>query len=130
MTCFWDGILRSLEPNDRVLLELGEKADYHDLIERLKRKNVLTDGLRWQGVPLSQKQLEENRSHVSEFVAGSAPQGYLCSTFDPFLLLSHLLRKKIAFSYCNHLIEIEPTGESNGTLRYSCNASHFWANGF
>lgn len=126
MTCFWDGIMNSLGNDDRELLGLRDRSIY-SLIDILKNKNCKTTNLKWQGKVLSNNEINQNIEHIKNYNKNIAPNGYLCSTCDPFLaLLSYILNKVIVFNYCGHKIEFEPINSKPQRYYYRCNTGHFW----
>jgi hypothetical protein len=126
MTCYWDGVIKSLEKPDCDILGLKNRNIY-TLIDRLKALNCRTLDMKWQNAPITSSQMDENMVHIKDYPRSSGPQGYLCSTFDPFLfLLSFLLKKPVHMDYCGSAIKYEPKICSNTPLKYRCNRGHFW----
>jgi hypothetical protein len=83
MTCFWDGLCAALK--GAALLDQGTSAS--ELARFLKANNALTPGVRWNGQPLAGAALEENYLHVAAWDVSTAPDGYDCSSTDPFMML-------------------------------------------
>lgn len=126
MTCYWDGLIKSLDGADCDMLGLKDRSIY-TLIDRLKALNCPTLDMKWQDVSITSSQIQENMSHIKDYPTSSAPQGYLCSTFDPFLcILSFLLQKTVHMDYCGSAIKYEPNTPSKTPLKYRCNRVHFW----
>ena len=126
MTCYWDGVIKSLEKPDCDILGLKDRNIY-TLIDRLKALNCRTLDMKWQNAPITSSQMDENMVHIKDYPRSGASQGYLCSTFDPFLfLLSFLLKKPVHMDYCGSAIKYEPKICSNTPLKYRCNRGHFW----
>ena len=127
MTCFWDGIIKSLTKADKDILGL-QNVSVYALIDNLKALNCKTTDMQWQGVSLTNKQLNENIAHISEYKKHSAGGGYLCSTCDPFLfLVSFLLKRPIKFNYCATVINYTPLLSIKDKLYYNCNRGHIWS---
>lgn len=128
MTCFWDGIMKSLNKEDKEILEIKDRNIYK-LIYRFKEINCPTKDMKWQNEVITEKQIKENMEHIKIYNIKSARNGYLCSTFDPFLfLLSYKLNKIINFKYCRSNIKYEPKNPKEKKLNYKCNTRHFWCN--
>jgi len=126
MTCFWDGIINSLDNDDINLLNLKEK-NIINLINILKIRNCPTYNIKCQNQILTDNQIKENMNHITDYNINDASKGYLCSTFDPFLfLLSHILNKPIHFMYCGHKIIYLPSDSNKKPLNYMCDKRHFW----
>ena len=87
MTCFWSGILSSLNTDDFNYINEPSKPNIKNFIELLKRNNIDTKNVLWQNTKLTPKQLEENKEHIRDFNIENINSGYLCSICDPFLLL-------------------------------------------
>lgn len=128
MTCFWDGIMKSLNKEDESILDIKDRNIYK-LISKLKELNCETENMKWQNEKITDNQIKENMEHIKTYDIKSARNGYLCSTFDPFLfLLSYKLSKIINFNYCGCNIKYEPENSKDKTLNYTCNTRHFWCN--
>ena len=59
MTCFWDGIIQSLNNDEKNILNLKDNNIY-SLIEILKEKNCETKNIKWQESELSNQLIKEN----------------------------------------------------------------------
>ena len=128
MTCFWNGIMKSLDKEDKIILDIKDRNIYK-LISRLKELNCKTENMKWQNQNITNNQIKENMEHIKIYNIHSARNGYLCSTFDPFLfLLSYKLNKIVIFKYCGRNIKYEPENPKDKTLKYKCNTRHFWCN--
>ena len=128
MTCFWDGILNSLDKEDRHKIGLTTNNIYN-LIDRLKTINCPTIDMKWQNELITNSQIKANMTHIKDYQKHNAPKGYMCSTFDPFLfLLAFVLKKPVNFIYCGHTINYESPNSIGKCLNYKCNRGHFWFN--
>ena len=54
MTCFWDGIIGSLNNQDYEIAGI-RKANNRDFINQLKKKNKMTTSVSWQGNKLTEQ---------------------------------------------------------------------------
>ena len=62
MTCFWDGIISSLDKDDRKLLGLTERTKPAELAIKLKQLNRKTNEVYWETNLLRLNEIEENSS--------------------------------------------------------------------
>ena len=104
MTCFWDGIIRSLTQEDLQLLNSNKNINNKDFILLLKK----------------------NYEMVKNFNENNINQGYDCSSCDPIMiLLSELFNITIHHNFNGNIIKytyIEP----RKTINYKSNQSHFY----
>ena len=125
MTCFWDGILQSLNNDEKNILNLKDNNIY-SLIEILKEKNCEIRNIKWQESELSKQLIKENIEFIKDYNKDSAKNGYLCSTCDPFLLLlSFLLNTDIIHNYNGNVINYKYE-KSLKKKYFKSNKSHFW----
>ena len=61
MTCFWDGIMQSLDDNEKSLLGLDNKNSIYSLIDSLKQKNRETNNVLWQNSKFRKSQIIEKK---------------------------------------------------------------------
>jgi len=126
MTCFWDGLLRNLYPEDLILLNSNKNINNIDFILLLKKNNKLCENVIWQKEKLSKKILEENYEMVKIFNVNNINQGYECGTCDPFMiLLCELLKININHDYNGHNIQYN-INDARKTINYKSNQSHFF----
>ena len=131
MSCFWNGILQQLTAGDLKLLELSQKTP-QQLVQALKKKVQKTPNVRWNGNPLSEKELDENLEHIRSYNVRTINHGYWCSTCEPFLLLlAELLKVHIHHNYCRAAIHYTFVGDvindNIRTLKFGSNRGHFWS---
>tara|TARA_B100001093_G_C26022036_1_gene674332 strand:+ start:35 stop:427 length:393 start_codon:yes stop_codon:yes gene_type:complete len=125
MTCFWDGIIQSLNNDEKNILNLKDNNIY-SLIEILKEKNCETKNIKWQESELSNQLLKENIEFIKDYNKDSSKNGYLCSTCDPFLLLlCFLLNTDIIHNYNGNVINYK-CEKSLKKKYFKSNKSHFW----
>lgn len=118
MTCFWDGLRKSLD------LHTVSNLDF---VHALQTYNTMTlpTNVRWNGQCLQPQLIIENYNHVQNYDTKNMCNGYDCSTCDPFLLLCTVLFKKnIVHRYNNTVIRymLKPEYE---TLEFKSNKTHF-----
>ena len=124
MTCFWKGILKNLSDDDFKKYNIN-KPKNKDFVIFLKNHNSKTINVEWNNQKLSQKQLEENFTHIKDFDSNSINEGYLCSTCEPFLfLVSHLFEVNINHNYCGHLMKYK-INDNSRLINFNSNKSHF-----
>ena len=126
MTCYWDGLLRSLDQEDLTLLNSNKNINNIDFILLLKKNNKICENVKWQNEFLMKKLLEENYEMVKGFNENNINQGYDCSSCDPFMiLLCELFKININHDYngVNIQYKIEDTRK---TINYKSNQSHFF----
>ena len=126
MTCFWDGILQSLDTND--FNKVGfTKMQIKPFIEFLKSKNTKHIAITWNNQTLSIKQCEENYQHISNYNINSIYGGYDCSGCDPFLILvTHIFSLDTCHNYMGHKIHYKSTNTIRKHVNYGSNHGHFY----
>ena len=126
MTCFWDGIISSMNKDDLNILGVSVRPSPSELVNNLKNKNRNTSNVNWEGKPLRCNEIEENFIHIKDFSDKSIQNGYLCSICDPFLcLLSELLSVNINHTYLSHTVHYTVRNPRK-TFFYMSNRGHFW----
>ena len=127
MTCFWDGIMQSLDDNEKSLLGLDNKNSIYSLIDSLKQKNRETNNVLWQNSKFRKSQIIENMEHIRLYDKNTASNGYWCSSCDPFLILiCEILEKEIIHDYLGNRVIYKNTKNSKGEINYKSNKGHFW----
>ena len=124
MTCFWDGLIKSLDNDDLKKLNIQTRKiiDFIDILKKNVRK---TNNVNWQNKPLTENQLLENIEHIKSYDKKAISNGYLCSTCDPFLLLfSELLNLDIVHTYLGNKIIYSNTN-STKIYYFTSNRRHF-----
>lgn len=126
MTCFWTGILQSLTDEDLTKLNVYKKTPTV-LVQALKNKVVKTPNVTWNRAVLTNKELEENLTHIKNYDITSINNGYLCSSCEPFLLLlAELLHVNIHHRYLHSDIHYT-VDNSDRTLYFGSDRGHFWS---
>jgi len=72
MTCFWDGILSSLDENDFQIVNEKKYDNVKHFIDLMKRLNRKTDNVRWNNELLTVKQLDENYIAIEAYDKNTA----------------------------------------------------------
>ena len=107
MTCVWDGILRGLDLNDFKKIGHNHKPNALNFVKILKSLNKKADKIiSVNNEKVTEQQKQENFNAINNFNEQTIFSGYLCSTFDPFLMLiCDLFNISIKHKYQGHLIE-------------------------
>ena len=127
MTCFWDGILQSLNNNDFNLIGVPNKPNNRQFVQILKNKNTKTLHMKWNGQLISKNEINENVEAINCYNANTMNGGYMCSVSEPFLfLVSYLFKVKIIHRYCGIDMVYEPNCTYRKTLYYASDRGHFW----
>ena len=127
MTCFWDGILRSLDPNDFLFaMRRKTKPNKTEFIHWLKNANSSPIDIYWNNKRLTQQEQIEHKEAIGCYKVSDIRAGHMCSSCDSFLLLiAQLFQVTIQHSYMNNLITYTNIKNSRKTLRFVSNSTHF-----
>ena len=125
MTCFWDGILNTLTNED--FRPFGySKMPNTEFVLFLKKFNKKTKNVTWNSEKFTEKQLEENFTHIRNFDYRSIRNGYDCSICDPFLILvSELFNISIIHDYRGNVMRYD-NQQSKRVVNYGSNSGHFF----
>lgn len=124
MTCFWDGILTSLNTIDFNKYHVQKPTSIHRLDQFIKTHNILATRIKWNNKKLSPQELREHYDHVNTIKISS--QGYPCGGCDSvLLLLSKLFRINISHNYRNIKFTYTYKKYSKSVIRYKSSSSHF-----
>ena len=127
MTCFWDGILNTLTDRDFEKFKF-RKMPNSEFVLFLKKFNKKTRNVIWNNEKFSEKQLDENFTHIKEFDFRSIRNGYDCSSCDPFLILiCEIFAVSIDHNYRGNMIKYRNVN-SKRILRFGSNSGHFYNN--
>jgi len=125
MTCFWDGVMKSLNKNDFDLIN-EKKSSNSELIAMLKRRKIPMINVLWENQKLSENEIKEHLLAIDEYDTNGIPGGHLTSSCDSFLLLiCELFNVNIEHMYMINTIKYNNTKETRKTLYYSSNNKHF-----
>ena len=127
MSCFWDTLLSKIKKEDiQTILSLHNPTP-KDFANTLKTKNIPTDNVLWMGAEITQQMKEENMKHIEGYDSSTIPNGYLCSTCDPFLLLiTELFQIKIIHHYNKVVINYQQKIDNKYTITIHNNKGHMW----
>tara|TARA_X000000950_G_C13317722_1_gene419267 strand:- start:58 stop:447 length:390 start_codon:yes stop_codon:yes gene_type:complete len=125
MTCFWDGIYKSLNENDFKFI--GEKkTNIRSFINILKIKNTQMIDVLWLKNKLKTQEIKEHMEAINNYNINKIHRGHLTSSCDSFLLLiCQLFQVKIIHHYCNNTIIYNNSKKERKTLHFSSTSSHF-----
>ena len=129
MTCFWNGILKSLNKNDfKLYFNINIKPNIINFIKLLKNNNRLTKNIMWNGKKLSLIEMKENYNAIKNYNINKINNGHLCSTCDYFLLLiSEIFEVNINHNYMKTKINYKNCKKSRRILKFYSNRGHFWS---
>lgn len=125
MTCFWDGIISSLDINDYKKIGIDKKPSPRDFVINLKKHNIKTSNVLWCNNKITDKQLGENYEAINNYDIKTINKGYFCSTFDPFLfLISEIFKLNIQHCYLKNTINYKNINNIKN-IKYKSNKNHF-----
>jgi len=125
MTCFWDGVIASLDQNDFAFI--GEiKSNVVEFIKMLKRRSIKMENVMWQNKIIKGQELDEHLVAITEYNIQGIRSGHLTSVCDSFLLLvSELFCVDIHHRYMNTNIIYKNRKNSRKQLTFSSTGRHF-----
>jgi hypothetical protein len=119
MTCVWDSILKALK--------FETKVTPSRFCGYLILHNCLTPDVTVNDEKITSKQLEENFMHISALDPEQIGEGYLCSTFDPLLILvCQLFKTAIVHNYLrkHQIIYRSSKNTTNKTITLNSDKGH------
>jgi len=129
MTCFWDGIVKSL--SDDIYKQVCDKRpNNEELVLLLKKNNTKTDNIKWNDKELTEKQLKENMERIEEIDIKNISSGYDCSCFEPVLfLICHCFNVNIDHDFNGFTMKYTHKTDSQHKkiLKFKSNSGHFWS---
>lgn len=131
MTCFWDGIVRSMDEKDYSKLGIQKLKNHlqniYQIIQACKNKSQSHNlSLLWQNKPVTNKEIEEIKEAIRDYNSKGIHNGHLTSICDPFLcFFSSFLGHKITFHYMTNHIIFEPSTTITKEVFYRANRGHF-----
>ena len=121
MTCFWDGILKSLNENEYTRLGVSDKTP-QALLNAFKQVAQTATSVKWQGQTVTVQLLRESQDVVQKYCI---QDGHLTGAFDPFMIvLADVLQNNITFHFNGTIISYS-VENPNRTLTYKATTSHF-----
>ena len=125
MTCFWNGVLKSLNKNDFDFIN-ETKKNTPCFIELLKKKIKPMCNVLWQGKTIKEREIREHLQAIKEYNINNISNGHLTSTCDSFLLLiCELFQVDIIHHYLKNDIYYKYQGNSRKILHFSSSTGHF-----
>jgi hypothetical protein len=67
MTCFWDGLINSLDIKELKYINLNQKPKVIDFIKILKYNNKKTNNITWNDYLLNNIELDENFQSIENY---------------------------------------------------------------
>jgi len=126
MTCFWDGILKSLKKDDLDFVNYKDKKSPDQFIRFLKNNSKRMENVLWQNQTLKYQELDEYLLWIKDYDINGIPNGHLTSVCDPFLLLiCELFCVNIKHQYNKYTIIYKNNSKVRKTLVFSSNRGHF-----
>ena len=127
MSCFWDTLIKKIRVEDIQRILSINITHPRDFAEALKKKNCKTNNIVWNTNELSEKEKEENMTHINDYNSSTIQNGYLCSICDPFLLLiTEIFCIEIIHHYNNNIIYYKHSEIVNYTITIYSNNNHMW----
>ena len=124
MSCFWNGILYSLNNEEKARMGISSMSA-KDLIRAFKELNTPTLLCRVQGERLSRKAIHENCTWIKDYDVNQYNSGHMTSTCDPFLcLLCEILKVEIRHVYVNKPVIYSIEGYKR-VIVYKSSRTHF-----
>ena len=125
MSCFWDSLIKKLDKNDITNYFKINNIKPEELAQKLKDSNRLVNTILVNDCIITKNQQKENFEHINNFDINTINNGYLCSTFDPFLILiSDLLSITISNNYVNTIIIYKPIAYSRYNIYLENDKGH------
>lgn len=125
MTCFWSGILSSIEHFDSIGLK--KRPGVIQFVKVLKEQNVRCSDVKWNGQDLRKQEVDEVFESIACYDMNTINTGYMCSICDPFLILiCQLFTVNIDHWYLKNKMEYRNTKGGKRLLTFGSNRSHFY----
>lgn len=135
MSCFWDALLRQMQPEDAHKLGVDTSKETwpsaHSLLLGLQRAATTVDLVKcvlWQGEPLSVREAQEHASALAEISSDEFGRGHWTGSCDSVLLyvcallqvsIDHrMMGIPISYVYKQEMV--------HRTLILHSNSSHMW----
>jgi len=122
MSCFFDAIFVRLTPEWRKKVG-GRSAT---LPRFFSENNKTTPNVTCNSISLTAKQLNENKTHITEMANHNVNSGYLTSFYEPyFYLCCELFDINVQFKYRGNTAFFQKKGVANGkTWSFNASSSH------
>ena len=132
MTCFWDGIMQSLDNSDFAHIDKSPtlKRSHRNFIEFMKEASRDLSGntgdVTWQGIEFREQEMAENAEAIKVYDVGKIRGGHLTSVCDPFLVLvCQVFQVDIHHRYLNIWVKYENRKTARKVLKFRSNRGHF-----
>ncbi len=126
MTCFWDGILKSLKQDDLNYVKYNKPKKPIHFITFLKNNKKEMNNVLWQNNVLRKQEIKEHLEWINEYNVKNIKNGHMTSVCDPFLLLiCELFSVNIKHNYNKNTIMYTNKKKVRKTLIFSSNNGHF-----
>ena len=126
MTCFWDGILKSLKKEDFDFIGYNSLKKPKEFITFLKKHKKPMKNVKWQNTFIKNKEMGEYLIWIEEYDITKINDGHLTSVCDPFLLLiSELFCINVIHHYNKLEIHYNNVKKNRKTVIFSSNNGHF-----
>lgn len=137
MTCFWNGVLKSLNKN--VFNYKLKNPTPSEIISILKKNNRKTPNVICNGEKFMNKTMEENMEWIKNLDINKIHCGHDCGTFNPFMvLICQLYKAHIDHEYTDnnnkkHTLTYRYTSDGKiidkhlTTLNFQSSKTHFIA---
>lgn len=126
MTCFWNGILKSLKKDDFDFIGHNMIKDPIHFIHFLKKNKKRMINVKWQNSHIKTKEINEYLKWIETYDINKINNGHLTSICDPFLLLiSEIFCVNIVHYYNDIEIQYNNIKKNRKTLVFSSSNNHF-----
>lgn len=129
MTCVWDSLIACIDNTDMHCVLSIEKSHFQvrpeKFVEALKKRNIQTPNVRWQGTVLRDQELKENQDWINEYNVRSIHNGHDTSASDPFFfLICYLFNIVILHNYNGNKIRYDPPNTPRYTVSICSSSGH------
>jgi len=126
MTCFWNGILKSLKKEDFDFVKYNNVKNPVNFIKFLKKNKIEMNNVLWQNNKLKKQEIKEYLTWIDDYDINGIKNGHLTSVCDPFLLLiCELFNVNIKHHYNKCVVVYVNENKTRKTLIFSSNNEHF-----
>ena len=125
MTCFWDGIISSLD--NFKIIKLDNTPRPIEFVKALQKLNKKCKNVSWNNKKLTIKEQNEMYVWVKSYNINNLNRGYYCSICDAFLcLVCELFNVHIDHLYLHKTMKYRNTNNrTRKLLTFKSNRGHF-----